>query len=69
MSRLKLGDLVMRKYDLTISHTKLGFVVDRDTNGYYSIKWGQNPLEHFWDEYDLVCVSEDQHHEISCNKT
>jgi hypothetical protein len=53
-SRIEVGDLVVRKYEIKISNlVKAGIVIERDRNGYLSVSWG-NKIEYMWDEYDLM---------------
>ncbi len=54
--RLEVGDLVTRRYELSIRlETKLGVVVERDRNGFLDVLWGSK-VEHMWDDYDLMRV-------------
>jgi len=51
---IKPGDLVVRKYEITIPNfVKAGLVIERDRNGFLTVAWG-GKIEHMWDDYDLM---------------
>jgi len=55
-SRIKPGDLVMRKYTVNIPGiTCAGFVIERDRTGFLTVMWGRK-VEYMWDDYDLMRV-------------
>ncbi len=55
-SRIEPGELVMRKYTLNIPDmVKVGFVIERDRNGYLTVAWGRK-VEYMWDDYDLMRI-------------
>jgi hypothetical protein len=46
----------MRKYTLNIPDmVKVGFVIERDRNGYLTVAWGRK-VEYMWDDYDLMRI-------------